>query len=155
MNGAKNTGKWRSRTSQNQAREAVVATVSRCNRPQLYSSNLETIFLWVKLNAYASFILSANQSIFTTLKKQTIHGERFLTRQAAQQHIFEYIECYYNHVRWHPNNSWIALSILRRHFTKESRRWAYFMTRSSQSNLSSLRIRNCQYLITKICLIKI
>ena len=85
-------------------REAVAATVSRCNRPQLLSRNLETIFLWVKLNAYARFILNANQSILTTLKKQTIHGQRFLTRQAAQQHIFEYIECYYNRVRWHPTN---------------------------------------------------
>jgi putative transposase len=33
------------------------------------------------------------ESFFATLKKQAIHGEHFLTRQAAQQHIFEYIEC--------------------------------------------------------------
>lgn len=47
------------------------------------------------------------ESFFATLKKQAIHSERFLTRQAAQQHIFEYIECYYNRVR-HSTNGWIS-----------------------------------------------
>lgn len=48
------------------------------------------------------------ESFFATLKKQAIHGERFLTRQAAQQHIFEYIECYYNRVRRHSTNGWVS-----------------------------------------------
>ena len=48
------------------------------------------------------------ESFFATLKKQAIHGERFITRQAAQQHIFEYIECYYNRVRRHSTNGWVS-----------------------------------------------
>lgn len=48
------------------------------------------------------------ESFFATLKKQAIHGERFLTRQAAQQHIFEYIECYYNRIRRHSTNGWVS-----------------------------------------------
>jgi len=48
------------------------------------------------------------ESFFATLKKQAVHGERFLTRQAAQQHIFEYIECYYNRVRRHSTNGWLS-----------------------------------------------
>lgn len=48
------------------------------------------------------------ESFFATLKKQAVLGERFLTRQAAQQHIFEYIECYYNRVRRHSTNGWVS-----------------------------------------------
>lgn len=48
------------------------------------------------------------ESFFATLKKQAVHGERFLTRPAAQQHIFEYIECYYNRVRRHSTNGWVS-----------------------------------------------
>jgi transposase InsO family protein len=48
------------------------------------------------------------ESFFATLKKQAIHGEHFLTRQAAQQHIFEYIECYYNRVRRHSTIGWVS-----------------------------------------------
>ena len=48
------------------------------------------------------------ESFFATLKKQAVHGERFLTRRAAQQHIFEYIECYYNRVRRHSTNGWVS-----------------------------------------------
>ena len=48
------------------------------------------------------------ESFFATLKKQAVHGERFSTRQAAQQHIFAYIECYYNRVRRHSTNGWIS-----------------------------------------------
>jgi transposase InsO family protein len=48
------------------------------------------------------------ESFFATLKKQAVYGERFLTRQEAQQHIFEYIECYYNRVRRHSTNNWLS-----------------------------------------------
>ena len=41
------------------------------------------------------------ESFFAALKKQAVYGERFLTRGAAKQQIFEYIECYYNRVRRH------------------------------------------------------
>lgn len=47
-------------------------------------------------------------SFFAMLKKQAVHGERFLTRQAAQQQVFEYIECYYNRVRRHSTNGWVS-----------------------------------------------
>ena len=49
---------------------------------------------------------AAAESFFTTLKKQAVYGERFLTRQEAQQTIFEYIECYYNRVNRHSTNGW-------------------------------------------------
>ena len=48
------------------------------------------------------------KSFFATLKKQAVFGERFLTRQEAQQTIFEYIECYYNRVRRHSTNNWLS-----------------------------------------------
>lgn len=48
------------------------------------------------------------ESFFATLKKQAIYGERFLTREAAKQHIFGYIECYYNRVRRHSTNGWVS-----------------------------------------------
>ena len=37
-----------------------------------------------------------------------VHGERFLTKQEAQQKIFEYIECDYNRVRRHSTNGWVS-----------------------------------------------
>lgn len=48
------------------------------------------------------------ESFFATLKKQAVHTERFFTRQTAQQHIFEYIECYYNRIRRHSTNGWVS-----------------------------------------------
>ena len=48
------------------------------------------------------------ESFFATLKKQAVYGDRFLTRQEAQQTIFEYIECYYHRVRRHSTNSWLS-----------------------------------------------
>ena len=51
---------------------------------------------------------AAAESFFTTLKKQAVYGERFLTRQEAQQTIFEYIECYYNRVNRHSTNGWLS-----------------------------------------------
>ena len=48
------------------------------------------------------------ESFFATLNKQAVYVERFLTRQKAQQHIFEYIECYYNRMRRHSTNCWLS-----------------------------------------------
>ena len=48
------------------------------------------------------------ESFFAPLKKQAIYGERFLTREAAKQQIFEYIECYYNRVCRHSTNGWVS-----------------------------------------------
>ncbi|MBD9356683.1 IS3 family transposase [Methylomonas sp. EbA] len=36
-----------------------------------------------------------------SLKVEAIHGERFTTRQVAKQHVFAYIEVYYNRKRLH------------------------------------------------------
>ena len=48
------------------------------------------------------------ESFFAPLKKQAIDGERFLTREAAKQQIFEYIECDYNRVPRHSTNGWVS-----------------------------------------------
>jgi putative transposase len=49
------------------------------------------------------------ESFFATLKKkQAVHDARLLTRLVAQQHIFEYIEYYYNRVRKHSTNDWVS-----------------------------------------------
>ncbi len=39
---------------------------------------------------------AAMKSWNPSLKVEAIHGERFVTRPAAKQHVFEYIEVYYN-----------------------------------------------------------
>lgn len=49
------------------------------------------------------------ESFLAALNKLAVHTERFLTRQAAQQPIFEYIECYYNRVRKDSTNGWVSL----------------------------------------------
>ncbi len=41
------------------------------------------------------------ESFFGTLKKELIHHRRYLTREAAKQDIFEYIEVFYNRMRRH------------------------------------------------------
>jgi putative transposase len=46
--------------------------------------------------------------LFATLKKQAVYGERFLTKQEAQQHIFEFIECYYKLVCRRSTNNWLS-----------------------------------------------
>ena len=47
------------------------------------------------------------ESFFATLKKQAVFGKRFLTREAAKQQIFEYVECYCNCVLRHSTNGWV------------------------------------------------
>ena len=41
------------------------------------------------------------ESFFDSLKVESIHGQRFKTREEAKQIIFEYIEIYYNKIRCH------------------------------------------------------
>ncbi len=48
------------------------------------------------------------ESFFATLKKQAVHGERFINREQAKQAVFEYIECYYNRVRRHSTIGWLS-----------------------------------------------
>ncbi len=45
---------------------------------------------------------AAMESWNHSLKVEAIHGERFPTRQDAKNHMFEYIEIYYNRKRLHP-----------------------------------------------------
>ena len=44
---------------------------------------------------------AAMESWNHSLKVEAIHGERFKTRDEAKQHVFEYIEVYYNRQRLH------------------------------------------------------
>jgi transposase InsO family protein len=44
---------------------------------------------------------AAMESFFASLKKELIHQERYATRAAARQRIFEYIEVFYNRERLH------------------------------------------------------
>lgn len=41
------------------------------------------------------------ESFFHSMKIEAVHGERFTTRQAIRQEVFEYIETFYNTIRQH------------------------------------------------------
>jgi putative transposase len=41
-------------------------------------------------------------------KAEAIHGEKFLTRAEAKQHVFEYIEVYYNCKRLHSKSGYFS-----------------------------------------------
>jgi putative transposase len=51
---------------------------------------------------------SAMESWNHSLKVEAIHGERFLTRAIAKQHIFDYIEVYYNRKRLHSKLGYMS-----------------------------------------------
>lgn len=51
---------------------------------------------------------AAMESWNHSLKVEAIHGERFVTRQAAKQHVFEYIEVYYNRKRLHSKLDYMS-----------------------------------------------
>ena len=44
------------------------------------------------------------ESFFHSLKVEVIHGERFVTREALRQTVFEYIETHYNRFRLYSAN---------------------------------------------------
>ena len=48
------------------------------------------------------------ESFFATLKKQQIHGHALKTQHQMRQHLFEFIEIYYNRVRRHSANGWVT-----------------------------------------------
>jgi len=48
------------------------------------------------------------ESFFHTLKVELIHGERFTTREAMRQTVFEYIEIDYNRTRRHSANGYLS-----------------------------------------------
>ena len=43
-----------------------------------------------------------------SLKVEAIHGERFVTREAAKAQVFEYIEVYYNRKRLHSTLGYLS-----------------------------------------------
>jgi putative transposase len=51
---------------------------------------------------------AVSESFFATLKKQSVYGYKLKTRDNMRQHIFEYIEIYYNRVRRHSANNWVS-----------------------------------------------
>jgi|LakMenE01Jun11ns_1017448.scaffolds.fasta_scaffold9769224_1 putative transposase len=48
------------------------------------------------------------ESFFATLKKQGVYGHVLKTRDQMKQHVFEFIEIYYNRVRRHSANGWLT-----------------------------------------------
>lgn len=48
------------------------------------------------------------ESFFHSLKVEAIHGERFRTRKAMRQAVFEYIEVDYNRQRRHSTNGYLS-----------------------------------------------
>lgn len=51
---------------------------------------------------------AAMESWNHSLKVEAIHGERFVTRQAAKDQVFEYIEVYYNRRRLHSRLGYLS-----------------------------------------------
>jgi transposase InsO family protein len=51
---------------------------------------------------------AAMESWNHSLKIEAIHGERFVTRQAAKDQVFEYIEVYYNRKRLHSRLGYLS-----------------------------------------------
>jgi putative transposase len=51
---------------------------------------------------------AAMESWNHSLKVEAIHGERFKTRDEARQHVFEYIEVYYNRRRLHSTLGYLS-----------------------------------------------
>lgn len=51
---------------------------------------------------------AAMESWNHSLKVEAIHGEHFATRQAAKDHVFDYIEVYYNRKRLHSRLGYLS-----------------------------------------------
>lgn len=64
----------------------------------LISNNFLRCSMSGKGNCYDN---ACAESFFHSLKVEAIHGERFATREAMKQVVFEYIEVYYNRNRRH------------------------------------------------------
>ena len=66
-----------------------------------YSNNFET-------STRRCCPVAAMESWNHSLKVEAIHGERFNTRDAARQQVFEYIEVYYNRQRLHSTLGYLS-----------------------------------------------
>ena len=51
---------------------------------------------------------AAMESWNHSLKVEAIHGERFVTRQVAKEHVFEYVEVYYNRKRLYSRLGYLS-----------------------------------------------
>lgn len=56
------------------------------------------------------------ESFFHSLKVEAIHGETFATRDLMKQHVFEYIETFYNTLRRHSHNDYVSPMKFEQHF---------------------------------------
>lgn len=66
------------------------------------------------MSAKGNFYDNASAESFShTLKAELIHGERFNTREAIRQTVFEYIEIDYNRTRRHSANSYLCPEALK------------------------------------------
>lgn len=61
---------------------------------------------------------SVAESFFHSIKTELIHDEQYVTREAAKQSIFEYIEKYYNRIRRHSAIGSIAPIVFENQFKK-------------------------------------
>lgn len=51
---------------------------------------------------------AVTESFFGILKNELVHHERFATRQEAKDHLFDYIEVFYNRSRMNPATEYLA-----------------------------------------------
>ncbi len=58
-----------------------------------------------KGNCYDNAVM---ESFFGTLKTELVHHERYVTREAARQSLFEYIEVFYNRQRLHSTLGYMS-----------------------------------------------
>lgn len=72
-----------------------------------YRQRLEKNQLWGSMSAKGNCYDNAcAESFFHSLKVEAIHGERFTTREAMRQTVFEYLETDYNRIRLHSANGY-------------------------------------------------
>lgn len=50
------------------------------------------------------------ESFVASLKSELLHGDRFLSREAARRAIFDYIEGFYNRARRHSSLGYLSPS---------------------------------------------
>lgn len=58
---------------------------------------------FIQSNGLSCYDNAVTETFFHTLKTESLNGERFLTRDEAHQHLFDYIERFYNNRRLHSS----------------------------------------------------
>ena len=64
-------------------------------------------------NCYDNAVM---ESFFGTLKTELVHHEKYPTRAAARQSLFEYIEVFYNRQRRHSTLGYVSPHEYEKHF---------------------------------------